>query len=126
MDGNTEIDTDMDGSLEKLVDVDDGVQPSPKPTYASKAYAQSKPRDVKVDKEKNASERAKIKISKPTPEIPFKQVEFDKDLYDLMIISPWNNTIVIKVIGKPWYYPTLLTKLESMCPYTDTFSNSWI
>lgn len=72
VDGNTEIDTDMDGSFEKPVDVDDGVQPSPKPTYASKACAQSKPRDVKVDKEKNASERAKIKISKPTPEIPFK------------------------------------------------------
>lgn len=54
-----------------------------------------------------------IKVSMPTPEIPFKQIEFDTELQNLME-QPWKNTIVIKILGKPWYYPTLLTKLESI------------
>lgn len=45
----------------------------------------------------------KYKFFDPTPEIPFKQVTIVDDLHDLMV-NQWKNTILIKVLGKPWYY----------------------
>lgn len=102
----------QDENMDNVDGEADSDLPTP-PSYASKAMNLPKPRDVRVDKKKNVEERAMIKITNPTAEIPFKQVDFDQELKDLMI-HPWKSTIIIKVLGKPWYYPTLLLKLESM------------
>lgn len=108
--GNTsETDANQDLEME-IPETDQAETLPPPPTYASKAMSIAKPRDVRVDKEKNSDERAKMTVLEPTPEFPFKQIEFTADLKKLMA-GPWINSIMIKVLGKPWYYPTLLSKL---------------
>lgn len=46
------LDTDMDGSDEEILD--DETPPAAKPTYANKASVMTKPRDVKIDDNKYA------------------------------------------------------------------------
>lgn len=96
--------------LEALVA--DGKSQPPKHTYATKT-AGLKPNDVKIHRKTYDNETEKMKVQPPTPEIPFTQITFDDEFHKLLR-GPWEDTILIKVVGKPWFYPTLLAKLEIM------------
>lgn len=110
---NGDNDNDMAQTPDLAIERDTQCHEKEPQTYANAAMKISKPRDVRVEKKKNLEERGKIKILPPTADIPFTQVTFDEDLHNLMK-NPWENTILIKVLGKPWYYPTLVSKLESL------------
>lgn len=45
--------------------------------------------------------------------MPFKQVDFDEGLQDLME-SQWQDSVLIRVLGNSWFYPTLVNKLDIM------------
>lgn len=85
-----------------------------KNSYAYRLYGGPRRKDVDVNKdskERTQDERNKIKILKPTAEIPFKQVVLDSDFRD-NLENQWKDAILIKVLGKPWYYPQLVAKLD--------------
>ncbi|KAL6526234.1 hypothetical protein OROMI_029874 [Orobanche minor] len=87
--------------------------PATPQTYASKAADQNNRSDVRFNNSKFAADKERIKIIQATTEIPFKQIDWDEHLNDTLV-EPWKNAIILKVVGKPWYYPALLGKLEAM------------
>lgn len=69
--------------------------------------------DVFVDKERTRDARSRIKILEATETVPFKQIVLDKD-FRSEVEAHWKDAIIIRVLGKPWFYPTLVGKLSTM------------
>lgn len=101
-------------SVEKAID--ETIMSAPEldvPTYVSKFKQREKFEDVVIDKNKIIDESAMIMISNPTDDMPFKQVDFEESWQDLME-TQWKDNILIKVLGNSWFYPALVTKLDTL------------
>lgn len=87
---------------------------SEKNSYAKKV----KPKDVKFNEIMSLDEREKIRVHQPSEDDPFMSIDFTDDLEELMC-KQWRDTILIKMLGKPWCYPNLVNKLSALWKSTD-------
>lgn len=66
-----------------------------------------------IDQTRTLEESKKIKILGATPEVPFKRLILEGDFQE-NLNQQWKDAILIKVLGKPWFYPAMVAKLDSL------------